>query len=55
MGTHPRLDAAAIQTGGITGWDGFVVAVVSKPVAVAMSRQMDSVSPANARSRCYPC
>ena len=29
MGEHPRLDAAAIQTVGAKGWDGFAVAVVS--------------------------
>jgi predicted O-methyltransferase YrrM len=29
MGTHPRLEAAAIQTVGAKGWDGFAVAVVS--------------------------
>lgn len=29
MGTHPRLDTAAIQTVGAKGWDGFAVAVVS--------------------------
>ncbi|MDZ4235874.1 MAG: O-methyltransferase [Dietzia sp.] len=28
MGTHPRLDTAAIQTVGTKGWDGFAVAVV---------------------------
>ncbi|MGH3580544.1 MAG: O-methyltransferase [Mycobacterium sp.] len=28
MGRHPRLDAAAIQTVGTKGWDGFAVAVV---------------------------
>ncbi len=28
MGAHPRLDAAAIQTVGTKGWDGFAVAVV---------------------------
>ena len=31
MGDHPRLDAAAIQTVGTKGWDGFAVAIV-KPV-----------------------
>ena len=25
MGEHPRLDAAAIQTVGTKGWDGFAV------------------------------
>lgn len=29
LGTHPRLDAAAIQTVGAKGWDGFAVALVS--------------------------
>lgn len=29
LGTHPRLDAAAIQTVGVKGWDGFAVAVVT--------------------------
>jgi predicted O-methyltransferase YrrM len=28
MGEHPRLDAAAIQTVGAKGWDGFAVALV---------------------------
>jgi predicted O-methyltransferase YrrM len=28
VGTHPRLDIAAIQTLGVKGWDGFAVAVV---------------------------
>jgi predicted O-methyltransferase YrrM len=28
MGQHPRLDAAAIQTTGAKGWDGFALAVV---------------------------
>jgi predicted O-methyltransferase YrrM len=28
MGAHPRLDAAAIQTVGTKGWDGFAVAIV---------------------------
>ena len=28
MGRHPRLDAAAIQTVGFKGWDGFAVAQV---------------------------
>lgn len=28
MGTHPRLDTAAIQTLGVKGWDGFALAVV---------------------------
>lgn len=28
MGRHPRLDAAAIQTVGTKGWDGFAIAVV---------------------------
>jgi predicted O-methyltransferase YrrM len=31
MGTHPRLDTAAIQTVGTKGWDGFAVALVSGP------------------------
>jgi predicted O-methyltransferase YrrM len=29
MGDHPRLDAAAIQTVGTKGWDGFAVAMIS--------------------------
>lgn len=29
LGSHPRLDTAAIQTVGTKGWDGFAVAVVS--------------------------
>lgn len=29
VGTHPRLDIAAIQTLGVKGWDGFAVAVVT--------------------------
>ncbi|MGU3653811.1 O-methyltransferase [Mycolicibacterium sp. A43C] len=29
MGRHPRLDAAAIQTVGAKGWDGFAVALVT--------------------------
>jgi predicted O-methyltransferase YrrM len=29
MGDHPRLDAAAIQTVGAKGWDGFAVALVT--------------------------
>jgi len=29
MGTHPRLDTAAIQTVGAKGWDGFAVALVT--------------------------
>lgn len=28
MGAHPRLDAAALQTVGSKGWDGFAMAVV---------------------------
>ncbi len=28
MGKHPRLEAAAIQTVGIKGWDGFALALV---------------------------
>ena len=28
MGAHPHLDAAAIQTVGLKGWDGFAVALV---------------------------
>ena len=31
MGTNPRLDAAAIQTVGTKGWDGFAVAIVKAP------------------------
>ena len=26
IGTNPRLEAAAIQTVGAKGWDGFVIA-----------------------------
>jgi predicted O-methyltransferase YrrM len=29
MGEHPRLDAAAIQTVGMKGWDGFAVALIN--------------------------
>lgn len=29
MGTHPRLDTAAIQTVGTKGWDGFAIAIVT--------------------------
>jgi predicted O-methyltransferase YrrM len=32
MGSDPRLDAAAIQTVGTKGWDGFAVAIVKEPV-----------------------
>jgi predicted O-methyltransferase YrrM len=32
MGAHPRLDAAAIQTVGTKGWDGFAVAIIKDPV-----------------------
>jgi predicted O-methyltransferase YrrM len=28
MGSHPRLDATAVQTLGVKGWDGFAVARV---------------------------
>jgi hypothetical protein len=28
MGEHSRLEAAAIQTVGTKGWDGFAVAIV---------------------------
>ena len=28
MGSHPRLDTAAIQTVGTKGWDGFALAIV---------------------------
>ncbi len=28
MGEHPRLEAAAIQTVGVKGWDGFAIALV---------------------------
>ncbi len=31
MGANPRLEAAAIQTVGTKGWDGFAVAVVQAP------------------------
>jgi predicted O-methyltransferase YrrM len=30
MGANPRLDAAAIQTVGTKGWDGFAVAIVKE-------------------------
>jgi predicted O-methyltransferase YrrM len=33
MGENPRLDAAAIQTVGTKGWDGFAVAIINEPVA----------------------
>jgi predicted O-methyltransferase YrrM len=32
MGANPRLEAAAIQTVGTKGWDGFAVAVITEPV-----------------------
>jgi predicted O-methyltransferase YrrM len=32
MGANPRLDAAAIQTVGTKGWDGFAVAIVKEAV-----------------------
>jgi predicted O-methyltransferase YrrM len=32
MGENPRLDAAAIQTVGTKGWDGFAVAIINEPV-----------------------
>jgi predicted O-methyltransferase YrrM len=32
MGENPRLEAAAIQTVGTKGWDGFAVAIVTEPV-----------------------
>jgi predicted O-methyltransferase YrrM len=31
MGANPKLEAAAIQTVGTKGWDGFAVAVVKEP------------------------
>lgn len=31
MGANPRLEAAAIQTVGTKGWDGFAVAMVKEP------------------------
>jgi predicted O-methyltransferase YrrM len=31
MGANPRLDAAAIQTVGTKGWDGFAVAIIKEP------------------------
>jgi predicted O-methyltransferase YrrM len=31
MGANPRLEAAAIQTVGTKGWDGFAVAIVHEP------------------------
>jgi predicted O-methyltransferase YrrM len=31
MGANPRLEAAAIQTVGTKGWDGFAVAIVKAP------------------------
>jgi predicted O-methyltransferase YrrM len=33
MGDDPRLDAAAIQTVGTKGWDGFAIAIVKEPAA----------------------
>jgi predicted O-methyltransferase YrrM len=30
IGKHPRLDAAAVQTVGTKGWDGFAVAVIKE-------------------------
>src|SRR3954464_8227702 len=32
VGANPRLEAAAIQTVGTKGWDGFAVAVITEPV-----------------------
>ena len=32
MGANPRLEAAASQTVGTKGWDGFAVAIVKEPV-----------------------
>jgi len=32
MGANPRLEAAAIQTVGTKGWDGFAVAIIMEPV-----------------------
>jgi hypothetical protein len=32
VGVNPGLDAAAIQTVGTKGWDGFAVAIVKEPV-----------------------
>ena len=34
MGEHPRLEAAAIQTVGTKGWDGFAVAIVTRSRSV---------------------
>jgi predicted O-methyltransferase YrrM len=31
LSRHPRLDAAAIQTVGVKGWDGFLLARVTEP------------------------
>lgn len=28
LGSHPRLDATALQTVGVKGWDGFAIALV---------------------------
>jgi predicted O-methyltransferase YrrM len=33
MGENPRLEAAAIQTVGTKGWDGFAVAIINEPPA----------------------
>lgn len=33
MGANPRLEAAAIQTVGTKGWDGFAVAIIKEPAA----------------------
>jgi predicted O-methyltransferase YrrM len=33
MGENPGLDAAAIQTVGTKGWDGFAVAIINEPPA----------------------
>lgn len=30
LGAHPRLDATALQTVGVKGWDGFALAVVAR-------------------------
>lgn len=29
IGQHPRLEAAAIQTVGVQGWDGFALALLT--------------------------
>ncbi|MVU83726.1 hypothetical protein GPX89_41640 [Nocardia sp. ET3-3] len=36
MGRDPRLDATALQTVGLQGWDGFTLAVVGWVISVGM-------------------